>query len=183
MHFAKLFSYTVGQLVVMWYDATDPEKEATPYVVTTLTRGEVVTLRMEHLYPVKAIRDAGFEAFEELKAKALLDSQQQFLTSMGDSLMQMDFAKLFDFDSVDGLPQGQLLVLVQDSDAREDADAPYQIVLTTMSPYGRIKTLVYPYADEHVRDNEFTDLVPLAAEGHYRHMQAELAAEFQLATA
>jgi hypothetical protein len=91
----------------------------------------------------------------------------------------MDFAKLIEFGPADGLPAGQLLVLVQDSDAREDADAPYQLVLTTSSPYGRLKTLVYSYADEHVRDAEFTDLVPLAAEGHYRHLQAELVAEFQ----
>lgn len=91
----------------------------------------------------------------------------------------MDFAKLFEFGPVDGLPAGQLLVLAQDSAARADADAPYQLVLHTVSPYGRLKTLAYSYADEHVRDAEFTDLVPLAAEGHYRHLQAELAADFQ----
>jgi hypothetical protein len=183
MLFAKLFSYSNGQLVVTWDNPVKPESKRSRYRLTTITRGEVVTARMEHGYPMQAQRDADFTEFDEQKAARLFKNQQQFLKNMGEKSMMMEFAKLFSFGPAEGLPEGQLLVLVQDSDAREDADAPYQLVLTTMSPYGRIKTLVYPYADEHVRDNEFTDLVPLAAEGHYRHMQAELATEFQLATA
>lgn len=174
MHFAKLFSYTNGQLVVTWHNTTEPDADTLPYVLTTLTRGKVVTAKMEHGYERQHRRDADFEAFEEVKAAALFANQQQFLASMGDSLMKMDFAKLFEFGPADGLPEGQLLVQVQHSDAREDADAPYQLVLTTMSGYGRLMTMVYSYAEEAVRDAEFTDLVAPAAEGHYRHMQAQL---------
>ena len=84
----------------------------------------------------------------------------------------MQFAKLFDFDSATG--QGQLLAQLHDSEAREEADAPFQIVLKTIGPYGITMTLAHGYSDESKRDYEFRRLDQEQAAGHYHRMQATL---------
>lgn len=84
----------------------------------------------------------------------------------------MRFAKLIDVD--DPREPGQLLAELHDSEAREDADAPFQLVLKTISPYGVTMTLAYGYSDERKRDEEFARLTPEELTAHFTQMQETL---------
>lgn len=87
MHFAKLFTYKGGQLLVTWHNSDDADHESAPYLLTTETRaidGSGVTTRLEHGYVDQAKRDADFEAFGDDKAEKLYQNQQKFMTRMSE---------------------------------------------------------------------------------------------------
>lgn len=83
----------------------------------------------------------------------------------------MVFAKLFDFQ--EPVP-GQLLAHVRISGDEEEADAPYQIVLTTMSRSAVTMRLAYSFHTEELRDEEFVAFDAHQAAHQYAEMQATL---------
>ncbi|HEX8505490.1 MAG TPA: hypothetical protein VF630_08990 [Hymenobacter sp.] len=83
MHFAKLFTWPAGQLLVQLEDSDEEDLADTPHLVTCKTKHPSgVTLAINNCYADEKARDADFESFDEEKALTLFTKQHRVLENM-----------------------------------------------------------------------------------------------------
>ncbi|WP_210516440.1 hypothetical protein [Hymenobacter terricola] len=80
MHFARLFSWNQGQLLVQLEDSEQQADAAFPFLIVTKTRHPAgVTATMSFGYEDEELRNVEFEAYSEEKALSLFIAQQNLL--------------------------------------------------------------------------------------------------------